>query len=174
MQEIFKPSNVFSFEDQLNGGLVEDFRRFSANVQLSESILIHINSQFGTPTKLLHETFLIFVELSKKGVASNTHGKMFISGYMRMFLLGNHRTITNDSIGMIHLPVLAPAQRVHRDEANNQVEIVRNEIIDFFEKRTKLTRGEILLLDQKKITPQKMIEYGIAHEIISDLQTLIK
>ncbi|MDB4984437.1 MAG: hypothetical protein JWM20_616 [Patescibacteria group bacterium] len=173
MQRKFTSSQVFSFKEGLSEKLVKDFLRFASEVPLFDRNLIIIDVQCGTRSLLAYQAFIGFTDLYAKGSSVHTHGGIFVSGYLKLFLLGKYRTITPDSRGMIHLPVKMEGHKLMKGVESDKLEIMRQETAEFIAKRTNLSVADVFLLNEKRLVPEQMLELGIAHEVIPSLQTLI-
>lgn len=171
--QVILEKNIFSFTEALNEERINRFSQFCFETPVFGSALFVVNSQEGARTKYVSQVIANCEGLKLKNVEVKTHGSIFVSAFLRIFLLGDFRTITEKSVGIIHLPVPFDKHVCLQGITRDHLEQIRTEAAQFIADRTKLSLGEVFALNERKLNAEDLIGYGIAHKIIPDIQALV-
>lgn len=134
-------------------------------------------SSSGGILRYLNNTQEILKQLKVKNIEVIMLGKYFVSAYFKLFITADIRIIDKNSWGILHLPVLT--QRTERNlvrlspeeiiKQKTEVADLRNKSINFIKSRTKLSEDLINKFNEQKLNASQLLEYGIATEIIENI-----
>lgn len=172
----------YTFSITLDEYSYSEFEDFSNKLTNNSILYILLESSSGGSMKYLNNIQEILKQLRIRNIEVLMFGKYFVSAYLKLFITADIRIIDKNSWGMLHLPVLT--QRAERNlvrltpkeiiEIKAGVADLRIKSIDFIKSRTKLTETLIINFNEKKLNAAQLLEYGIATEIVDNIDDYFK
>ncbi len=164
----------YSFPDDFSDEKIQEITQFCFQIPLfQEQATFYIHSQQGAKTKYVEKVIENITDLKHRGTKVVMLGRLFVSGYMRIFLQGDSRIITAESVGIVHLPVLMKNHMVMHHVHADELEKLREKVVQFISERTGLTNQQVYDLNEKRLDYKKLLNYGIATELASNFEPFI-
>ncbi len=167
-----KDTPSFFFSEELSEGNVAQFKAFCTNNRSAAEIIIYINAQSGGKIGFYKEIESCILELQKSGTKVSTIGKLFVSSFLKIFLLGDERIIVLESVGIIHLPVFVSNYIIIPAIDHKRLSDLRDQMAGFISSKTSLTKPQVHALDGQRITAKRLITLGIATKQITKFEPI--
>ncbi len=158
-------ATIIPFFGHIDLAMVAFFKQKLQPIPREETITLRINSLGGNLDALNRISELLF---SKREHGRNKiHGELLYgeSAGLDLFINTEWRTVQPGSTGIIHLPV---AKGKVSEEI---IEKKRMDSINYMTRRTKMTRGQIIELENVPLGPHEMLWFEIAHKMVKSFKT---
>ena len=153
---------IFHIEENISEETVQKFKSFLKIIEHNETIRLHLNSWGGNSGAGKRIEGYIYYMKKYKSCIFITEAKIAASAAFRIFIRGNKRIITEESIVQIHLPVpnipnISP--KLIAIERKKDIYFITNTI-------PCLTAEEVIKYDDLPLSIDFMLKKNIATEVV--------
>lgn len=162
----------FTFSEKLSLYSIECFLDFTNRSLNSELVHIHIDAQSGGKISYANKISEELEFLKSNGSQITISGRLFVSSFFNIFLLGDNRIITKDSVGIIHLPIFVEGY-IKKEGDDEKLEQLRQKAVSFISSKTNLTNQQVRELNEKKLNSGQLMQYNIATDLVKKFEPLV-